>query len=216
MALSFWPIVVLILGVILGGGLYWVWRRRRGSPGPVGENTGEVSTWEERELEAMLADMSSPGGSPRPQHYDFAHRLLRQRFVRDPPGLGRLVVGQDGGLFLQALWNEAMPALETVGPILSRGLGRSVEPWEAGTIIIVTLPEPQAITEAHMVALVLPETGAPRYFTLEAGFHEDMTSRTALCEWRDGSHVNYGDGPRPDPETFAAAVRLHVDPTGGN
>lgn len=221
MTLSGWTIALIVVGLLLLAGAGVVLARRQrdhlddlddfdlgDAPRPVRQS------WEEREIEAMLADGSSPGGSPRAQHYDFAHLLLRRRFFEDPSGLARLVAGEDGQTFLQAMWNEALSS--EAEPIAPHDLEGTLVASPQGTLVVVNLPQPNAMTEAHQVALVVPEQGAPRYFTLELGFDEDDRQRTVLCEWRDGAHVNYGDGPEPDVDVFAAAVRAKVEPESGN
>lgn len=34
----------------------------------------------------------------------------------------------------------------------------------------------------------------------------DSLDRTVLCEWSGVSHLNYGDGPLPDAQSFINAV----------
>ncbi|PIE18820.1 MAG: hypothetical protein CSA65_04085 [Proteobacteria bacterium] len=217
--MSGWTIALIIFGLLMLAGAGVVLARRRHdelNDPKLGDLDHPVEqTWEEREIEAMLADGSSPAGSPRAQHYDFAHLLLRRRFFEDPSGLARLVAGEDGETFLQAMWNEAMASGE-VDPIPPRGLKGTLVGGARGVLVVVDLPRPRAMTEAHQVALVVPEQGDPRYFTLELGFDEDDHQRTVLCEWRDGAHMNFGDGPAPDIEAFAAAVRAKVEPESAN
>ena len=75
---------------------------------------------------------------------------------------------------------------------------------DSKTIVVFTLPKPQAITESYYVGVYLhlidpdemPENNGfdyifPkaefRYFTLE--YH--TSEMTALCEWRNGNHLLY-------------------------
>jgi hypothetical protein len=82
--------------------------------------------------------------------------------------------------------------------------------------VVIQMPPPTNIGEAHFVAAVLkediqadslPEPADVRYLTLEKGWNLDGTERTVLCAWmRDHMHVNYGDGPPATQEDFIAAV----------
>lgn len=218
MQIPSWSIVVLVLAFALAFGLAWLLRRRERQAREAGDGeagAGERSTWEERELDALLAEDSAIGGGPRRQHYDFAHLLLRGRFQADPGGLLRLLAGEDGPTLLRALWNEAgQGASDDAEPIDATGLSRTLEAWPGGGLLLVKLPRPRAITEAHFVALAVPEATDARYFTLEHGLDERGDARTVLCEWRDGAHYNFGDGPEADALAFGAAVRAKLDPPG--
>ncbi len=81
---------------------------------------------------------------------------------------------------------------------------------------IVEMPWPEAPNEAFFSAAVLLQdlTADPhteglelRYFTLERVNSQDGSLRTMLGEWtRDGSHLNYGDGPRPTLTGFLTGI----------
>jgi hypothetical protein len=64
-------------------------------------------------------------------------------------------------------------------------------------MVLISLPTPQSMTEAHYVLIAL--TKVPRYFTLEAT--EDSLDRLDTSfgihgEWTaDGTHYNYGSCP---------------------
>lgn len=84
-------------------------------------------------------------------------------------------------------------------------------------VVVVSLPEPRAVAEAYMVAIVsrpqqrrlIFQKTAPvlRYFTLEYGLSDDgKTPRTVLCEWKQQSHLNCGNGPTASPRAFVNAI----------
>lgn len=85
------------------------------------------------------------------------------------------------------------------------------------TAYVVSMPEPESRTEAYFVAILhkdgepkeyMQESTSTRYFTLEKGI---FLGSTVLCEWqRDGIHINYGDGPKPEMKEFVNAVFLRV------
>jgi len=153
---------------------------------------------------------------PRHQHYAFAHVALPSLFFRDPEAF-IAILNESKGNVLNDLWgyvgqNMRWPHLVTAG-----GLGCEIRNLDAQTTIaLITLPAPQAITEAYFVALVyrpqkrgvLPAREAlARCFTLECGIEVGGGSRTVLCEWtKDHMHINRGDGPAPTPDAFLEAI----------
>jgi hypothetical protein len=46
-------------------------------------------------------------------------------------------------------------------------------------------------------------------FTLEVGFDFETNSpRTVLCGWtKEGTHLNFGDGPSPNVASFVEAIK---------
>jgi hypothetical protein len=81
--------------------------------------------------------------------------------------------------------------------------------------VIVSMPAPVAVGEAHFVGVVLAELtpGAAvgyRYFTLELGDRGDGSARPVLCEWKGARHLNFGDGPAPEVEAFVAALAARL------
>ncbi len=149
----------------------------------------------------------------RLQHYLFAHRVLPDLFSRDPLQMLAALKGPDGPERLRRLWEEVgkgAPPEERVAPDgltcsdheLSRGL------W-CPTLVVV-MPPTANVGEAILAAAVL--AGGPRYFTLEHGLAlPEGAPRTVLCEWRAGSHLNYGDGPPADVTAFLQAVEDKVN-----
>jgi hypothetical protein len=157
------------------------------------------------------------GGEPRPHHYAFAHLVLREACAADPLRFFATMASPERCRFMAALWEGA-----------ARHVGRPVEgfdPNEASVTtcrigeratVVVAMPAPRAVAEAHFVALVLEplprdfdaaHLPAFRCFTLEHGRDIDSgAARTVLCEWADDAHRNFGDGPAPRVEGFIAAI----------
>ena len=166
---------------------------------------------------------------PRGQHHAFAHRALPEAAFADLPGLLDALAGADAETLLAEMWaacGRAHPEKED--RVEPQGLAASVETLPCGQrVAVVTLPPAERITEAHMAAAVLGPSkkllgifkGRPqvRYFTLEFGYTDQKTERTALCEWTFGpggeiSHRNYGDLPAPEKDAFLEIVNEKVKP----
>ena len=158
-------------------------------------------------------------------HYVFAHRALPAVFFERPQlTMIQLVVPEeDGTTFLESFWEFVGTRLDEP-PMSGAALRQETIRHGDDFIAVITLPPPQQMAEAFMVALVVqtddgnlqpeaeggPHPGGPRchYFTLELGVAEDFeTPRTVLCGWENNKHLNYGDGP-PEPtiEAFVAAI----------
>jgi hypothetical protein len=82
---------------------------------------------------------------------------------------------------------------------------------------VIEMPAPVAMPEAYFAAFVVmmgpesddeEETPEARYFTLERSFSMDGGSRTVLGSWtKDGTHLNFGDGPEPELDAFVDALK---------
>jgi hypothetical protein len=110
---------------------------------------------------------------------------------------------------LEWVWGKVSESLVADGqpvPLAWSPLATQVLHLEAGRACVITLPEAQEMIEAHLVAFVAAPDGL-RYFTLERGADAQGGARTVLCAWsREGSHLNFGDGPAPTVEGFAGAI----------
>jgi len=150
----------------------------------------------------------------RPHHYLFAHRLLPALFHQDAINfVARLQ--QDGLRFLELCWRRAGENLSQGNTLLADGLGYTLRELPQGWVaVVITLPPPQAITEAYFVALLVqPAAALPttRVFTLEQGLTslaDTVTATTTiLCEWtKSSTHSHRGPILAPDVETFLAAI----------
>jgi hypothetical protein len=168
----------------------------------------------------------------RTHPYNFTHHLLPQLAWRRPDAVRREL--SDPKLareLLHYLWDKAgetVPPAERVAP---RGLRLHWHEVAGRAAALITLPLPQATSEAYYAALVYdkdiaeeendaggPEETMPRYFTLEAtlGLDDGQGPPTAVCEWQGEHHRPYGRGPaggRPDtPACFLAALSQLLGP----
>jgi hypothetical protein len=151
----------------------------------------------------------------RAHHYLFAHRVLPSVFFENPARFIE-VLAKDGIGFLRFFWERVGSDLKDETALPASGLNYQTRRTDDGvTVVIITLPQPEAAPEAYFAAAVYRppmEGGASlcRYFTLEYGI--DLTgsqSRTVLCEWTSQpspSHLNYGDGPEATEMAFFKAV----------
>jgi hypothetical protein len=149
-------------------------------------------------------------------HHEFAHELLPRAFFADPDGLLAALEADPRG-YLRSAWAKCVARFPDEPPIPSEGPVAEVRALDPETTVAcVTLPAPQALTEAYFVALVLrrprkgwfgAKTNKASYLTLESGLWVDNQPRTFLGEWTaDGAHLNHGTGPGPGREEFLNEV----------
>ena len=157
---------------------------------------------------------------PRTQHYVFAHVALRELAFAKPLGVVGTLHSPDGPKFLQSLWEDVAERVQADGgPADIDASALAFRPVRVGDYpcAMITLPPALAPTECHYVAIVLhvklgsgeepPDDPHVSYYTLERGVTLDGSQRTVLCGWdAAGTHLNYGDGPPPDPDAFGRAV----------
>ncbi len=165
----------------------------------------------------------------RQAHYVFAHYALRTVALSDPLFYVGVLASPDGPRMLDDLLQKvAEHARPGDPPPDFSAADCRIHTVRAGgyPCAVVELPPPRAMTEAYFTAAVLlldsaqeqPDfLNAPvRYFTLEHSLSLDGAPRTVLCEWtKDGTHVNFGDGPPPALEPFVSAVSGHLRPAEG-
>lgn len=186
-------------------------RARSAAPDPVDEDIF-------RRIEAGRASI-------RNHHYVFAHVALRQLFFDKPEGFLGVLSSPRAMDLLRDLWGEVGRRVAAAGEgtaLPHEGLKATVGSLGKRPCALVTLPPPEGITEAFMVAAVvnasvegegedakLVPIGDPPsfYVTLENGLSEKGRPRTVLCAWdAEGAHLNYGDGPPAEPAAFLGAV----------
>ena len=155
---------------------------------------------------------------PRPQHYDFAHRLLPREVFAAPDRvfsiLESTVALQE---LLLPLWQEAGGTLPPDGLRVSvrQELGSG---WR---VALVHLPPPQRATEAHFAAvayrpsrtrlLILKEPVELRYFVLERAADADERVRAHVAEWRaDGTRHRLGPVADASEDGFIDAIAASV------
>jgi hypothetical protein len=189
------------------------------------ENQNEAE--DEKLLEALLAGQNTKS---RAQHYIFAHRLLPQVAYHYGVRAAFLLGDEEKGHeYLLRFWNDSGEGLPPEDLVEPAGLSSFTRREGDLLITIVTLPEPQSVSEAHFTAIVCgPLPAAPKeatekelsafeeaflsaptqYYTLEHGVQlSPLQKRTVFCSWTaDGTHLNFGDGPAPDAEAFFAFI----------
>jgi len=151
--------------------------------------------------------------APRPHHYAFAHRVLRSVVETQPDAAIRALAGDRAAFMLGDLWKMAAKGLDPAQVLSEDGLRREIRQTSRGRqVVVVILPEPAGITEAHYVAIASTDDGL-RYFTLEASV--DFQSNdpiTVLCEWSEGRHLNFGPGPEPSIPALLDAIEPKLAP----
>lgn len=158
------------------------------------------------------------GPSP---HYAFAHYALRQMALSDPLKFLAIVVSPDAGRFMDALLQDVADQCDRQASFDATSVKIHQTLVNSFPCAVIVLPEPQEMTEAFMVAVVVPidmsseqlpdrDTLKARYFTLEKGFSSSNKPQTVLAEWDMGGHLNYGDGPPANVDAFVAALGKHV------
>jgi hypothetical protein len=138
------------------------------------------------------------------QHYLFAHRLLPGLLWQGDSMLG-ILVNPENQPFLGEQWDTVRSRAQCVPSTGRERLAYSTH-WigDDNLAVVITLPPPAEICDAHLVAI----TTSPvvRYLTLELGENDLGRRHTVLGEWTPNGHANFGDGPAPIPDHFLQAV----------
>ena len=163
-------------------------------------------------------ESKSNGPSP---HYAFAHYALRHIALSGPLQFLAVTASPESDQFFNSVLDDVAKQCGRKASFDASSI--SIHPTRVNNFpcVIVELPEPAEMAEAHMVALValidisseqLPDMDKvpARYFTLEKGFSLSNEPRTVLAEWDHESHANFGDGPEATAEAFAATLAKHV------
>jgi len=151
-------------------------------------------------------------------HYALGHIALRQICKANPLGFFGAMASEDRDMFCREVWDSVCKHCAPTGkPAFDIGDVRiSTMRLADYPTILIRMPPPANIAEAHLIAIVLkvprdaatpPDNAEFAYFTLEKGIDENGAERTVLCSWSlDDTHSNYGDGPPVDDGEFLAAV----------
>jgi hypothetical protein len=146
----------------------------------------------------------------RPHHYQFGHRALRDISGRHAANMPAMIEAGQMDEALARTWQEVGQQLPVADRLEGAGLTASLYPVAFGEIVLITLPEAEHTNEAHFVAITLIEGRTPRYFTLEHSWTWENEPSTVLGEWNEQGHLNYGEGPHPEPAAFLMAVQAHL------
>lgn len=172
-----------------------------------------------------IFDFLNRGKAPPPDddegpstHYALAHLALRGFALAQPVPFLAIAASPDAGRLIQDLINDVEKACRR--PMGFGADAVKLHPVRVKTFpcVVVELPPPTQLAEAHMTALIAnidlaggerpdPTSVTGRYFTLEKSIRQ---SGTMLGEWTTSEHRNYGEGPRPTVEEFVAALAAHV------
>jgi hypothetical protein len=153
-------------------------------------------------------------------HYEFAHHALRCVCLADPLQFFAVMASPHKQRFVDALWEMVRKECDKSGKPSFSSRDIRVETARIGEYpaVLVCMPPPRNMAEAHMICVVLKvpqrESGSGearppsvQYYTLEKGIDlGTMGERTVLCAWNDVGHMNFGDGPKATPEAFFDAV----------
>lgn len=178
---------------------------------PLRRDPGEIF-----ELEEFWSLLSSRA---RDNHYEFAHRDLRESISLNPPAY----VGQSERdpealrKRLRALWDLVTRRYdpEFCGDVLPEDFYNETFSLGDHTALLVYMPPAREYTEAMYVAVVLlhgeirnecSQTSPFRYFTAELGRDIDGAPVMFTCEWTSSRHVNFGVLVSTTVDAFVARV----------
>lgn len=154
---------------------------------------------------------------PRKHHYTFAHKLLPAAFFDDPVKF-MTAFREEGSVYLWFCWDQVGKTLPESDRLPKGALDfRLVSLGSNTDALVIALPTPKGMTEAHYMALVhrpaqSPTTAAlTRVIALENSADENDTPMTCLCEWAGEMHMNLGEGPEPTLDKFVDAVRAVLE-----
>ena len=156
----------------------------------------------------------NPNTQRAPHHYTLAHMAFRGFCSQDPLAFFGVMGSPQRDSLIQELWRQVCENCE----------GEGTPDFDISEVDVITcrvkdypcmviqMPEPQEIGEAHFVGIVLhtdinstelPENPEFAYLTLEKGQDEEAQACTYLCTWTlDDQHINYGQGPEPTLDNF--------------
>jgi hypothetical protein len=146
-------------------------------------------------------------GDQHQWHYHFAHVALRMVAFAEPDltvaSLGDEELSQK---LIRAILSEVAENYgldEQQFRVLAGGFKIAVRQCGSRPVYVISMPPTRKAAECHMVAIVLLDDGGIEYFTLERSFKDS----TVLCGWNaQGTHLNYGAGPKPEVGAFVAAI----------
>ena len=135
----------------------------------------------------------------RDQHYFFTQKVLYNYLIRHTEGSLAMFTSDNDKDFahsqLKALWYKAYTSYKDLIPDIQKidysGLPfTAIKVDEAITIVVLTLPEPLAMTESYFIGICYYKSDSDskvsfRYFTLE--YHD--SNKCALCEVKEDVHL---------------------------
>jgi hypothetical protein len=211
----YWIVVAAVGAAAVSVALHFVLRRRRR---PVDEpvvSSALPGAVAEAAVPAPAAGSARLLPAPRPHHYAFAHRFLTSIVLDDPRQAYRHFFSPAGAAPLRQMWDFVGSHLESAADLLpASGLRLT---WHlldgARKLVVVSLPEPRAMTEAYFVGLVFERRAAQdwrctNFYTLELSLDPSIASTCAvLCGWTKEAHMSFGTAVAPDEEAFVRAIK---------
>jgi hypothetical protein len=170
-------------------------------------------------LQATPAAVKESASLARTHHYLFSYRALLREFFKHPVETIELLRAY-GAQYLEKMWT-AIAENSTPGDVLSpNGLACQLKELPGDiTLIVVTFPKPERITEAYFAALVfragrrflIPRQEIKRYFTLEHSLASSGEPPTMICEWSLTENAlitraNHGNGFAPTVDGFTDSL----------
>ncbi len=143
----------------------------------------------------------------RSQHYIFVHEVLRNLFFDEPHNIIAILMADKANDALLDLWHRVEKVFKDLTPSSPDGLTCEVRTLKDGTVVVlINLPPPQKMCEAHLVALVYRSASDAhnrevRFIVLE------RDNRPILCEWDNvDAHCNRGYSCEPNLDSFFEIV----------
>lgn len=157
---------------------------------------------------------SEERSQPREHHYMLAHHIIRDVCEQDPMQFFSMIGSPQQSMFATWLWEVTVEQvgrpMEDIDP---SGLSFVKSRVQGFPVVLIEMPPPKAVAEAHYVAVVLGSESEVskgnksfRYFTLERGKDSNGAVTTTLCEWTDSGHKNYGSCPCANVKAFIQAI----------
>lgn len=175
-------------------------------------------------IRCCLIDVESISGdhalmASRPRHYFLAHHALRIACAENPPAFFSVFASDERETFIRHVWRSVCEQFPEDDGVDIQDLGIATLRIGDSPTVVFRLPDPIAMTEAHMVAFVLMNTTSElpeeatefRCFTLEYTLDVDGEPATFFCEWDGDTHLNTGDGPPPTLDAFTDAIESRLD-----
>lgn len=158
---------------------------------------------------------------PRCHHYVMAHVILRHMALGDPLNYLEILTSPEAPSFLQFAFDEVCKKcnVQCQPDFSPSDLLIFCSKVLNHPCLIIQMPKPATVVEAHFTALVVelhyakdskdngpPEIASARYFTLERGISTEGKEIAVLCEWTIAQHSIFADNVEPSVDGFVAAI----------
>ena len=154
----------------------------------------------------------------RLHHYGFAHEIFLDFTQCSPDMMYTMIASGEPESLIEMLWGHVCERYDESQEtdIDPSGIKTSIHQLGSYPTVLIEMPKAKGMLEAIMIAVVLSDYTVidnrsscefARYFVLE--LTQDATDRilTMLCEWSEGQHLNYGEGPEADVGDFLNIVK---------